>query len=53
MYYETPMQESLPVAKLCMEVDVSLLFLCGEEATLEVRAEVVDPPQSAALATMQ
>jgi hypothetical protein len=51
MCYETPMQGSLPVAQLFMEVDDSLLFRCGEEATLKVRAEVVGPPQPAALAT--
>jgi hypothetical protein len=52
-YHEISMQVGVPVTKLGMEVHNKLLLVCGEEATLEVRAEIVGPPQPAALATAQ
>ena len=37
------------VAERVVQLDESLLLLGGEVAALEIRAEVVDPPQPAAL----
>jgi hypothetical protein len=37
------------VAERVVQLDEGLLLLGGEVAALEVRAEVVDPPQPAAL----
>lgn len=42
---------AIPISKLGMEVNDELLLGTAEEATLEVRAEVISPPQTAALAT--
>ena len=42
-----------PVAELGVEVDNDQLLGVGEEAALEVRAEVVGPAQAAALAAAQ
>jgi hypothetical protein len=43
----------LLVAEELVELDDELVLLLGEVAALEVRAEVVDPPQAAALAAPQ
>jgi len=47
------MYARVPVAELGVEVDDDLLLGVGEEAALEVRAEVVGPAQAAALAAAQ
>lgn len=44
------MQVSIPISELGMEVNDKLLLGSAEEATLEVRAKIVSPPQTAALA---
>lgn len=44
------MKTSIPISELGMEVNDELLLGSAEEATLEVRTEVVSPPQPAALA---
>jgi hypothetical protein len=44
------MQASIPISKLGMELNDELLLGSAEEAALEVRTEVVSPPQPAALA---
>lgn len=44
-------QVNIPVSELGMEVNDKLFLGSAEEATLEIRAEVVSPPQTAALAT--
>jgi len=41
---------SVPVAEESLEVDDELLLLVGEVAALDARAEVVGPPEPAALA---
>jgi hypothetical protein len=52
-YYIYTMQASIPIAELGMEINDELLLGSAEEATLEIRAEVVSPPQPAALAAAQ
>ena len=47
------MYARVPVAELGVEVDDDLLLGVGEEAALEVRAEVVHPAQPAALAAAE
>ena len=44
------MQASIPISELGMEVNDELLLGSAEKATLEVRVEVVSPPQTATLA---
>jgi hypothetical protein len=44
---------SLLVAEELVELDDELVLLLGEVAALEVRAQVVDPPQPAALPAPQ
>ena len=39
-----------PVSKRCMELDDEILFLLRECTSLEIRAEVVYPSESTALA---
>lgn len=41
----------LPVSQHAMEMDNDLLLFQGEPAALDIRPQVVRPPQSAALAT--
>jgi hypothetical protein len=41
---------AVPVAEDAVDVDDGALLLVGEGAALEVRPEVVDPPEPAALA---
>ena len=43
----------LPVAEGLMEADDEVLLVGGEVAPLDVRAEVVDPPQATALPAPQ
>jgi len=52
-YYIYTMQASIPIAELGMEINDELLLGSAEEATLEIRAEVVSPPQPAALSAAQ
>jgi hypothetical protein len=47
------MEKGVPVAELGVEVDDELLLGVGEEAALEVGAEVVCPPEAAALAAAE
>jgi hypothetical protein len=42
--------ESIPVAELLVEINDELLLVVGEEAALEVGAQVVGPAEAAALA---
>jgi hypothetical protein len=44
-----PCNYNVLVAERVVQLDESLLLLGGEVAALEVRAEVVDPPEPAAL----
>jgi len=43
----------VPVAELLVEADDGVLLLLAEVAALDVRAQVVDPPEPAALAAPQ
>jgi len=43
----------VPVAELVVEADDGVLLLLAEVAALDVRAQVVDPPEPAALAAPQ
>ncbi|MFS7978399.1 hypothetical protein Hanom_Chr10g00915051 [Helianthus anomalus] len=44
---------SLLVTKKAMEFNYEFIFFFGEVATFEVRAEVIDPPETAALAAAE
>jgi hypothetical protein len=46
-------KQSVPVAELLVEADDGVLLLLAEVAALDVRAQVVDPPEPAALPTPQ
>jgi hypothetical protein len=46
-------ERPVPVAELLVQLDDGVLLLLGEVAALDVRAQVVDPPEAAALAAAQ